>query len=123
MAARKPQRVYQHEPLVTPQRWSGEERQFSIRLTAILDDLYAKYGALKQEQASSGGGGSFDGELPIASKTQAGIMRVGDNLKVTDSGYVSVDSSSAVASTDSRPITSQAVYDEMSGMVELLKTI
>ena len=120
---RKPQRVYQHEPLVTPERWSGDERQFSIRLTEILDDLYAKYGQLRQNQNTTTGGGSYEGELPIASKTQAGIMQVGDNLKATTSGVVSVDSSTAVDSTDTRPITSQAVYDEMSGMVELLKTI
>ena len=121
---RKPQMVYQHEPLVTPEKWSGDERQFSVRLTEILDDLYAKYGQLRQAQAAPpSGGGCYEGELPIASKKQAGIMQVGDSLKATTAGVVSVDAARAVDSADTRPITSQAVYDEMSGMVELLKNI
>ena len=44
---RKPQRVYQHEPLVAPFRWTGDERQLVIRLSQILDDVYQKYGALE----------------------------------------------------------------------------
>lgn len=44
---RKPQRVYQHEPLVAPARWSFDERQLVIRLSQILDDVYQKYGALE----------------------------------------------------------------------------
>ena len=44
---RKPQRVYQHEPLITPSGWSWDERQLVIRLTQILDDVYQKYGALE----------------------------------------------------------------------------
>ena len=39
---------YQYEPLVTPAKWAGEELRFSQRLTQILDDLYAKYSALKE---------------------------------------------------------------------------
>ena len=45
---RKPQRIYQHEPLVTPDKWSGDERQFAIQLTQLLDDLYQKVGSLQQ---------------------------------------------------------------------------
>lgn len=44
---RKPQRIYQYEPLVTPEKWSGDERQFAIRLTQIVDALYQKIGALE----------------------------------------------------------------------------
>lgn len=39
---RKPQSVYQYEPLVTPSSWKGEERQFVVRLTQLLDQLFAR---------------------------------------------------------------------------------
>ena len=39
--------LYQYEPLVTPTSWKGDEQQFSIRLTQILDDLYQKVGTLR----------------------------------------------------------------------------
>ena len=45
---RKPQQVYQHEPLVTPRNWNGDEQQFAIRLEAIIDDLYGKLGRMQQ---------------------------------------------------------------------------
>lgn len=48
MEKRKLQRTYQHEPLVTPFRWTGDERQFVIRLGHLLDELYQKIGALEQ---------------------------------------------------------------------------
>lgn len=35
---------YQYEPLVTPSSWKGEELQYAIRLTQIIDDLYGKLG-------------------------------------------------------------------------------
>lgn len=40
--------LYQYEPLVTPTSWVGDEQQFSIRLTQILDDLYQKVGTLRR---------------------------------------------------------------------------
>jgi hypothetical protein len=47
MDKRKPQRVYQHEPLITPYRWSGEERQFALRAGQLIDALYNKIGSLE----------------------------------------------------------------------------
>lgn len=44
---RKPQMTYQHEPLVTPFRWSGDERQFAVRLGLLIDELYHKIGVLE----------------------------------------------------------------------------
>ena len=42
----------------------------------------------------SGGGGSAD--VPIASDTVAGIIRVGENLKIDENGVLSVDTATAV---------------------------
>lgn len=47
MEKRKPQRVYQHEPLVTPFLWSGDERQFALRAGQLIDALYQRIGALE----------------------------------------------------------------------------
>lgn len=47
MEKRKPQRVYQHEPLVTPFRWSGDERQFALRVGQLIDALYQRIGVLE----------------------------------------------------------------------------
>lgn len=44
---RKPQMTYQHEPLVAPFRWSGDERQFAVRLGLLIDELYRKIGVLE----------------------------------------------------------------------------
>ena len=48
MAVKKRNSQYQYEPLVTPEKWTGEERSFSIRLTQILDDLHAKFSGQKE---------------------------------------------------------------------------
>ena len=44
MNKRSTQTSYQHEPLVTPSNWQGDERRFSIRLSQLLDELYNKVG-------------------------------------------------------------------------------
>lgn len=44
MAKRTTQSTYQYEPLVTPAKWQGDERRFSIRLSQLLDDLFGKFG-------------------------------------------------------------------------------
>ena len=40
--------LYQYEPLVTPSSWKGDEQQYAIRMTQILDDLYQKVGVLRR---------------------------------------------------------------------------
>lgn len=49
MATKRRPTTYQYEPLITPSSWHGDERQFSIRLTQIIDDIYQKYGVLREE--------------------------------------------------------------------------
>ena len=48
--------TYQYEPLITPSEWRGDEQRFSVRLTQIIDDLYAKFGLLQQKKNVSGDG-------------------------------------------------------------------
>lgn len=44
---RKPQRVYQHEPVVAPAQWKGDERQFALQVEQLFDSLYQKIGTLE----------------------------------------------------------------------------
>lgn len=52
MAKRTTQSTYQYEPLVTPAKWQGDERRFSIRLSQLLDDLFGKYGSMASKVKS-----------------------------------------------------------------------
>lgn len=69
----------------------------------------------------SGGGGSAD--VPIASDTVAGIIRVGENLKISADGVLSVDTATAVEEDNTRPVTSAAVQTTVGNIEILLKTI
>ena len=62
---RKPQSVYQYEPLITPSHWQGEERQLVVRLTQLFDQLFArKQSAVSGSVDVSGLVKSVDGVLP-----------------------------------------------------------
>ena len=52
MAKKSTQSAYQYAPLIAPSNWKGEERQFSIHLTQLLDDLYRKCGALAKNSSA-----------------------------------------------------------------------
>ena len=67
-----------------------------------------------------GGGGA---DVPIASETVAGRVRVGENLKISADGTLSVDTVAAVEQDNTRPITSAAVYTEVGNINALLETI
>ena len=71
----------------------------------------------------SGGGGGSSADVPIASETVAGIVRVGENLKISADGVLSVDTVAAVEQDNTRPITSAAVYTEVGNINALLETI
>jgi len=38
----------QYEPLTTPEKWSGDEKRFALRLTQLLDQLFEKQSALRR---------------------------------------------------------------------------
>lgn len=80
MKKRKPQSVYQYEPLITPSHWQGEERQLVVRLTQLFDQLFAR----KQTAAS----GSVD---------VSGLVKSVDNVSPDDRGNVNLN---AVKSVD-----------------------
>lgn len=47
---RKPVRASaaQYEPLITPEKWTGEERRFALRLTQLMDDVFMRISSLQQ---------------------------------------------------------------------------
>lgn len=65
MATKRRATTYQYEPLITPSAWHGDERQFSIRLTQIVDDLYQKYSALRQKMKETSSPGTANPALPV----------------------------------------------------------
>lgn len=52
---KKARQAYQYEAPVTPSKWTGEEQRFSIRVKAVLEDLYQKFSSLSGKDASIGG--------------------------------------------------------------------
>ena len=73
---------------------------------------------------TNGSGGSGGGaDVPIASETVAGIVRVGENLKISADGVLSVDTATAVEEDNTRPVTSAAVQTTVGNIEILLKTI
>ena len=71
----------------------------------------------------SGGSGGGSADVPIASETVAGIVRVGENLKISADGVLSVDTATAVEEDNTRPVTSAAVQTTVGNIEILLKTI
>ena len=71
----------------------------------------------------SGGGGGGSADVPIASDTVAGIVRVGENLKISADGVLSVDTATAGEEDNTRPVTSAAVQTTVGNIEILLKTI
>lgn len=62
-------------------------------------------------------------EMPPATTEKLGVVRIGENLKITDAGVLSVDAADAVEQGNMRPITSAAVYVEIGNINALLETI
>lgn len=71
----------------------------------------------------SGGSGGGSADVPIASETVAGLVRVGENLKISADGVLSVDTATAVEEDNTRPVTSAAVQTTVGNIEILLKTI
>lgn len=44
--------MVQYEPLVTPEKWSGDEKRFALRLTQLMDELFAKQASLHKRIAA-----------------------------------------------------------------------
>ena len=65
-------------------------------------------------------GGSF---LPAATAEVLGGIKVGDGLKITQEGRLSVDAAGQAEQDNTKPITSAAVYAEIGNINSLLETI
>lgn len=64
-----------------------------------------------------------DGNVPIASESVLGKIRVGSNLKITKDGVLSVDTAQAVEQDNTKPVTSAAVHMEIGNIEALLSAI
>lgn len=62
------------------------------------------------------------GGNPATTET-LGLIKVGENLKITEDGVLSVDTATQVEQDNTKPITSAAVHTEIGNIDVLLKTI
>ena len=44
--------ICQYEPLTTPEKWTGDEKRFALRLTQLMDELFEKQLALQKRIAA-----------------------------------------------------------------------
>ncbi len=62
---------------------------------------------------------SGGGTIPIASAETLGGIKVGDSLKISADGVLSVDTAKAIEEDNTKPVTSAAVFTEV-GNIEVL---
>ena len=72
---------------------------------------------------TNGSGGGSSADVPIASETVAGLVRVGENLKINADGVLSVDVADTVEQGDTRPVTSAVVYTKIDGIDKRLSAV
>ena len=100
---------------------AGIEKTASVGLTDVYTIALTDGSSYEFTVTNGSGGGSAD--VPIASETVAGIVRVGENLRISADGTLSVDTAAAVEQDNTRPITAAAVYTEVGNINALLETI
>ena len=100
---------------------AGIEKTASVGLTDVYTIALTDGSSYEFTVTNGSGGGS--GDVPIASETVAGIVRVGENLRISADGALSVDTAAAVEQDNTRPITAAAVYTEVGNINALLETI
>ena len=60
-----------------------------------------------------------NGSIGYATKDQAGTIKVGDNLKISEDGVLSVDTTDTAQQDNTKPMTSAGVYT-LAGNIEVL---
>lgn len=63
------------------------------------------------------------GAYPIASSDALGVIKVGNNLTITEDGVLSVDTIGVIEEDNTKPVTSGAVYMEIGNIEVLLGAI
>lgn len=58
-----------------------------------------------------------------ATHDQSGVIKVGENLKITQDGVLSVDTTNEMQEDHTKPITSAGVYSVVGNIAALLETI
>ena len=99
----------------------GIKKTASVGLTDVYTIALTDGSSYEFTVTNGSGGGS--GDVPIASETVAGIIRVGENLRISADGTLSVDTAAAVEQDNTRPITAAAVFTEVGNINALLETI
>lgn len=100
---------------------AGIEKTASVGLTDEYTITLTDGSSYTFTVTNGDSGGSAD--VPVASETVAGIIRVGENLKISADGTLGVVTATNVEEDNTRPITAAAVYTEVGNINALLETI
>ena len=52
MNKRKSASAAQYEPLITPEKWTGDEKRFALRLTQLMDELFTRQASMQKRIAA-----------------------------------------------------------------------
>lgn len=88
--AKKARQAYQYEAPVTPSNWTGDEMRFSIRVKAILEDLYQKFSSLSTKASGVGSVESVNGITP---DEEGNVTLKAENVGALPSSGTAADSS------------------------------
>lgn len=94
-----------------PVKFTDLSKRLGVSLPEYGESLSVKFGGLQVPETSC--------EVPNATREQAGVIRVGDNLEITPEGVLSVMTTDRAEAGDTRPITSAGVYTQL-GNIEIL---
>lgn len=86
----------------------------------------AKKSTANSSGAASGGGGSGAVDyfvLPVATDATLGAIKVGNSLRITEDGTLSVNTTNQMEQDNTLPITSAGVYTTVGNIEALLQTI
>lgn len=89
----------------------------------LLNDRLKRVEREIRELVEQGGGEISLKDIPIASTETAGLVKVGENLEITEDGTLNVLTADNAQEDNTRPITAAAVYAQVGNIDALLETL
>ena len=91
-------------------RWKIVDGQLTLDPNAVPPEEYG----------GSSGGGTTPEELPVATTSTLGVIKVGDNLDISGDGTLSVITTDEIEMNNTKPVTAAAVYVQLGNVEALL---
>lgn len=94
-----------------PVKFENSSEVLRARFSSGGEDMTVKFGGVQVVEVPS--------KVPNATREQAGVIRVGDNLEITPDGVLSVMTTNEAEADNTKPITSAGVHTQL-GNIEIL---